>query len=386
MAPPTEPIYLANQEDWQQWIEYLESITDEDVWPHIDPEAPDPATTPAADEDEDENEDEAEDQPPAVPPLLTMPARPTIREYEPNAATYAQMTAAPRKAYDVARKYYDQDTNLYNRQRDHMKALRKHILNHVSPEKRLFLTPKLSLRQWLVMLMEDTKPSPVLMRQKAQQQYDEALKPLRQQSKIGQWLNQWEHAMQVSIKYKLRQIDDGVWLQDIARAIKPFSESLYTKYISHAGNPKKNESTRYRKVATELRQVLEPFTKKGPSTGTMRGSAFNVDFAGETEDGNSAGEGTTAGPSRKRAGTTSLEKEAPDTKKQRRSTCPACERKGHSLSGCWYLFEDKRPERFKASAKRLKETLERVKNNKDLAAQVKKLRLERGEAVEVDEA
>ena len=194
--------------------------------------------------------------------------------------------------------------------------------------------------------------------------------------------------MQVAIKYKLRQIDDGVWLQDLAKAIKPFSESLYTKYLSHAGNSEKNGSTRYRKIATELRQALDTFPKKPGPSGTMRGSAFNVDFAGETEDGSLADESTQAdskGPSRKRAGTNSVEEEAPDKKKQKKSTCPACDRKGHNLSGCWYLFEDKRPERFKPSAKRLKETLERVKNNKDLATQVKKLRLERGEAVKVDE-
>jgi hypothetical protein len=239
----------------------------------------------------------------------------------------------------------------------------------------------------LVRLKEDTKPSLSHMRKLAQQQYSDALKPLRQQRQIGQWLERWEHAMVIAIKYKLRQTKDGMWLQDLAEVIKPFSESLYTKYLSYTEKPEEHNPTSYRTIAKELRLALH--TKKAPSTSTMRGTAFIADFAGETEDGDPADESTQASGkslSRKRAGTTTVEQEAPQKKKSKKSTCPACERKGHNLPDCWYLFEDKRPEDFKVVAKRLKQTLERVKNNKDLAAQVEKLRLERGETVEVDEA
>jgi hypothetical protein len=252
------------------------------------------------------------------------------------------------------------------------------------------LDPGDTTYEWLVKLKEDTKPSDQFMESKVEQQYTEALKGFKI-VKLDQWLDRWELVMKLVMKHNLPQASKGRWLRDLSRAVRPVSDSYSAKYMRQSKHKEKGDISRYHEVAMQIREDFAELTKKGPSTGIMRGSAFNVDFAGETEEGNPADESpqTVQGSStsRKRAGTSSVEAEAPCTKKQKKSTCPACGRKGHTLAGCWYLFENKRPEHFKISKKRLKQTLERVKGNKDLAEQVEKLRQEEGGAkVDIDEA
>jgi hypothetical protein len=181
-------------------------------------------------------------------------------------------------------------------------------------------------------------------------------------------------------------MSDGIWLQDLAEAIQPLSETCFMMYTKEANDPKKSKPTEYRRVAKELREAFAHHTKK--TARTVRGSAFNADFAGEPEEGNPATGGQQGGgndtTSRKRAGTNSIEKEATNPKKSKKSKCPACELKGHTLPDCWYLFENKRPEGFKVSNVRMEKTLKRVEQDKELAAQVEKLKLQ--EKKDTDEA
>lgn len=58
--------------------------------------------------------------------------------------------------------------------------------------------------------------------------------------------------------------------------------------------------------------------------------------------------------------------------------------KGHTLPDCWYLFENKRPEGFKATGTRIEKVRKRVEQDKDLAAQIERLKLQEGK--EIDEA
>ena len=48
--------------------------------------------------------------------------------------------------------------------------------------------------------------------------------------------------------------------------------------------------------------------------------------------------------------------------------------KGHALPDCWYLFENKRPEGFKASSAHMEKVRKRVDQDKDLAAEVERLK------------
>ena len=80
-----------------------------------------------------------------------------------------------------------------------------------------------------------------------------------------------------------------------------------------------------------------------------------------------------------------MEKEAAPTKTTK-TKCHACDYKGHTLQDCWILFEEKRPEDYKptkaaeTSAKKVKE---KVAKDKDLVAEVERVRSQEGT---VDEA
>jgi hypothetical protein len=350
----SDAVTLTNPEDWERWLKQLRAFTDEDIWGHIDPD-----------------DSDLEEEP------LQKPTKPQVKDFNINADTYAQLSETHRKAYDNSRKYYESDLKQYQRQQDLHRAVRTYITTHVSEQKELLLEPSDSTYQWLVRLKDDTKPSDQFMRSKVEHQYTEALKGLKP-TKINQWLDRWEHAMKLAEKHELPHIRNGRWLQDLARAIRPLSETYGILYTKQARDPQRSKSSEFHKVAMELREEFAELTKKSASS-TMRGSAFNADFAGEPEEGNPATEGQQGGGNdlsnnRKRAGTNSVEKEANAPKKSKKSKCPACELKGHTLSNCWYLFDYKRPEGFKVSSVRMEKTRKRIEQDKDLAAQVEKLR------------
>lgn len=346
-----EIIILTHPEDWEPWLASLEAFTDEDIWLQIDP-------------DEPEVEEEA---------LVERPRLPKVKDFNDLATTYAQLTDSEQKKYDASRKYYEMDLKQYQRQKDLMRAVRDRIMETTSKSKKLLLEQKQTTYKWLVKLKEDTKPTDHYMVSQAEQQYTEALKGLKI-SKVNQWLDRWEHAMKMARKYQLPQISNGNWLKDLSKAIRPISETYGVLYSQQARDPERSDPSEYRKVAMEIREELGSHSKKTPSI--VRGSTFNADFGGEeppsdTEDPKGKGKST----SRKRGGTTSVGKEAPPAKKT--TQCQACGYKGHTLQDCWILFEDKRPENYKstkASEARAKKVQEKVANDKDLAAEVERLK------------
>ena len=357
----SKEIILTNPEDWELWISRVRTISDEDLWPYIDPNT--------------------EDLPDNAAPLLERPTEPSITAINSQATEYLQLTPAQQRSYERARGFYEVALEKYKKQRKHIREIRTHINGTVSEQKRLLLDPELSTLKWLTMLKENTKPSNSYMKKKVHNQYNEALKGIKP-AKVNQWVDRWEHAMTLIIKYNMPQMNEGLWLIDLAEAVRPLSESLYTKYYTQAEDDKESVVSEYRKVARHLRELLGN-TRKAPS-GTARGSAFATEFAGEPEeataptDATKEGQNDSTGQNRKRAGTNSIQKEK-TTKKTKRPKCPACDLKGHSLKDCWYLFEDKRPEDFKYSEERMQEIQKRVDEDKTLAAKIEKLKLTEGD-------
>ena len=349
-------IVLDSSEDWELWLAQVRAKTDAEIWPHIDPDKPAP---------EQGLEEKAK--------------KPEYKDFDTNAATYAQLSTALQKSYDNARRYYDLDVKYYHRQQDHLREVRSYISDHVSTQKKLLLDPKLTVREWLVRLKEDTAPDKSFMMQKVHQQYTESLKGLKI-AKIKQWVDNWEHAMRLVEKYELSQKNNGIWLLDIAQAVRPFNQTLSVLYNDQANDPEKSKSSEYRKVAKKLRQEFQTSKK----ITTARGSAFNADFGGEDSDAAEESKGRRS-RSRKRAGTTSIEEESSSSKKTKNLKCPACGVKGHALPDCWTIFENKRPEGFRPTESLVKKVKDKLAKDKELAAQVEKLKLQEGKDA-VDEA
>jgi len=329
------------------WLSQLQAYAGAEIWPHIDP-----------DKDGEES-------------LLEKPTRPNIRDINENASRYEQLSPEQQKVYENSRKFYEQDLRQYQRQEDLMRGARSYISTTVSTQKKSLLDQNDSTYDWLVKLKEDTKPSEAFMRRKVHEQYLEALKGLKP-NKVSQWLDRWENAITLVKKYNLPQKNNGIWLQDLAQAIRPLSESLFTIYLRKT----KEESgiSEYRTVAMELREILSISSKKTTTT-TARGSAFNADF-GEEDPATEESKGKGRSRSRKRAGTISIEEESSSTKKSKNSKCPACGIKGHALPDCWTLFEKKRPDGYKPTEALAKKVRDKLAHDKDLAAEVEKLRKE----------
>jgi hypothetical protein len=267
------------------------------------------------------------------------------------------------------------------KQEEHLQQIRTQITSTVSIQKKLLLDPSLTVKEWLSRLKENTEPTSSFVRKKVQHQYTEALKGVKHLSKLNQWLDQWEHAMVLGEKYKIPQMSDGIWLQDLAEVIRPFSDAYCMKYTTESNDPQKSRSSEYRRVAKELQEGLRIPSKK--ANATTRGSTFNSDFAeqaiedhSDTTKGSRRGQASARNRRLKRAGTlvdeeTSCKKPTPE--------CLACGIRGHSLRDCWCLFEDKKPAGVTIGDARINRALKKVEKNKNLADQVAKIRLEEQE-------
>jgi len=90
--------------------------------------------------------------------------------------------------------------------------------------------------------------------------------------------------MKMAEKHGLLQITNRIWLMDLANAIQPISETYFVMYTKQANDIKKAHLLEYYKVAIELQEAFANLLKVILSL-TTRGSAFNVDFAGEPKEG-----------------------------------------------------------------------------------------------------
>ena len=184
--------------------------------------------------------------------------------------------------------------------------------------------------------------------------------------------------MMLGEKHKIPQMSDGIWLQELAEVIQPFSDAYSMKYTTESNDPQKSRSSEYRRVAKELQEGLRRPSEK--ANATTRGSTFNTDFAeqaiedhSDTTKGSRRGKASARKSRSKRARTlvdeeTSCKKPIPE--------CLACGIRGHSLRDCWCLFEDKRPAGVTIEDTRIEKALRKVEQNKDLADIVTKIRLE----------
>jgi len=92
---------------------------------------------------------------------------------------------------------------------------------------------------------------------------------------------------------------------DLINTIRPISETHFVLYTKQADDTEKAHLLEYRKVATELREAFQNLSKS--RTTTVRGDAFNADYAGESKEDIlttevQKGRGNSLSRSRKRAG------------------------------------------------------------------------------------
>ena len=124
---------LTKSEDWEKWFWELKGGINSQIWPYINPDGEALA-------------------------LRQEPAKPTFQEFSQNATSYATLSAVHQKAYDQARKYYNEDMVYYSQQQKMITEARTHILNTVSSSSRSILDPDLTTREWIQLLRTAMKP------------------------------------------------------------------------------------------------------------------------------------------------------------------------------------------------------------------------------------
>ena len=135
-------------------------------------------------------------------------------------------------------------------------------------------------------------------------------------------------------KYKIPQMSDGIWLQDLAEVIRPFSDAYCMKYTTESNDPQKLRSSKYCRVAKELQEGLRRPSEK--ANATTKGSTFNADFAEQATIDHS---NTTKGSRRETSARTSRLKRAGSlveetSQKKPTPECLAYKRRGHSIRDC----------------------------------------------------
>jgi hypothetical protein len=358
MANPTavKTIILTNPEDWEPWYTNLQAHVNAEIWPFIDPDQPERR-------------------------LREPPIQPTIQAINSDATQFYELTAAQQKVYENSRKFYDSDMKYYTAQTTQLKEARVFITTTVSEVKHVYLKSENSVREWIAILKRNTEPTRGQLIQKAVEGYNGVFRMKLSGSRIGTWIQQWEYAMAKGERYGISQLTNGQWLRDLANAIHPLSDVLYNKYMDQADDPEKSMASEYIEVGKKLRQALDH--SKG-SIRTTRGGAFVSDFAGfeesdlDTSRNSSQSRKDRDMPplSRKRAGTESIEEETSSSKRSNVLKCQACGFKGHTLPGCWCIFEDQRPDGVTMPESRVKRALKKVKESKELMEQVRKLKQE----------
>jgi hypothetical protein len=122
--------------------------------------------------------------------------------------------------------------------------------------KRLHLNVDDSVREWLVILKKCTEPTKGHFIQKAVSEYNTVFRVKPTRMGVGPWIGQWEHAVAKGVRYGIPQLLNGQWLRDLVTAIRPLSDSLYTKCLQQSDDPEQSLATEYIEVGKMLRQAL----------------------------------------------------------------------------------------------------------------------------------
>lgn len=330
----SERTILNGSEDWEMWYEELVATSTDEFWPIADPDQP-------------------EELP--IPP----PRKPEIGDLVPGETEYLNLTAAQQRQFDNARKHYTEDHKQFARQDSALRDLRKHILDTVSITNRTNLRANKSVKEWIRILRDLVEPPKGYLIATAKERYD-ALFRIR--AKPLEWLNKWEKVIAKSQQYDMTEFKNGIWLAQMASWIKPHSAELSLMLYTKSNNTEEQHISSYPAVLRDIRRYLRDGLKP-----TVRGGAFQAKFDDEEE---LLEETATRSNKRQRANTTNES----TSNKRIKNPCPACEKKGHELGNCWYIFEYLRPDNIRLSQNLMDEAVKRVENNKKLRKQVESLR------------
>jgi hypothetical protein len=348
------PIILDKPEDWPAWIDSIRGSIPNDIWCLIDPDL----------EDHEE--------------FMQKPLRPRTQEVNPAKIRYTELTATEKNVYDQLLKQYQIFSKDYEQQTKGLQDAKDKISGRVSDAKGVLLEGGDTARDWLATLHEATLSSKGFISFQTALKYQASIRKPPTAATIDRWLSTWEMAMAEARKHKIPEIESGRWLKDLATAMRPISEGLSFRFTDESTDDDKTDPKRYLEVSVKIREILG--TMNIPKGRVTRGAAFAAELDGEPacdEDSHDERENKTSRSvsPRKRAGTTSALNKATKGKKKKNG-CKACGMPNHELSRCFYAFPESRYPDFKPIERLVAKVAKSLEENKDLAAEVEKIRKE----------
>ena len=94
----TNTVILKDTTNWKKWFEDLRSGIEREIWEVVNPHGP-------------------------LVEELPRPQKPTFRQYNPYAHTFADLSGVQKKDYETARRFYDSDIKEYTTQQSKLAAL-----------------------------------------------------------------------------------------------------------------------------------------------------------------------------------------------------------------------------------------------------------------------
>ena len=143
MAESTMKTILTRSEDWEKWFWDLKANVNKEIWPYINSEGP-------------------------VRPLREKSGCPEPMDFDQHARTYAELSQAHQKAYENARRYYDQDMKYYFCQQNQLQTVSVYITATVLKIKKTALDPDLSVQKWLLKLKKNSELSKEYMQKQTE--------------------------------------------------------------------------------------------------------------------------------------------------------------------------------------------------------------------------
>ena len=320
---------LETSEDWETWYDELKTISANEFWNMADP-----------------------DQPTVLP--AAAPYKPVVADIVQGETLYTNLSAANQRMFDNARKHYESDQEDYIRQETSLTTIRKHIVETVPITNRTSLKASMSVKECLIILRNLMAPPTGHSMALAKEKYD---KLLRMKAKPLDWLDKWEKVVAKARQHDLSEFKHGIWLGNMSSWMKPHAPELSYALRSRGNDAARNDISQYPEVLREIREYLRDGVKQ-----TVRGAAFQTLVDDEDEDGLLEEVANTA-TKRKRANTTGQSHRGG---KRHDKICPACERPGHDLENCWFIFPEGKPDDCTLGKRKTKEVNNRVDKDRKL--------------------
>jgi hypothetical protein len=367
-------VTLNTQDDWEVWRDQLEALArSKRIWEIV--------TGEAIEDSEPVNPESTANKPPASSTRSSTTP--------PGTSSLDQALRERQFKWSI----YQHELKEFDKQQKALADTKAWILNTVKPRLQSNnCSPADSIAKWFENLKKSVGISDFLIREKAIQEYKQAIKTPRIRD-IHTWLADWEMAMQRGTRWQIAQVatpQDG--FNDFLNAVAPLHPTWVESYSIAQQEAVENKSISYRKVSQDFRSRLgtalsRPKVAKGSFGPTFAEADVREELEGDESEkdpdtattrkrkrgsANKASDRAITGP-RSRRMSPRNDRAITGPGSRRMSPCKAC-LQPHDWRKCFYLFPSLASVWFKPNKDIEVFVIHLLETNQEFADQVKQER------------